>query len=56
MNMDPDRRKLFVHEFAFEFLQRDAQFGDCVPIDITVEKHVPAGNLDDGEGKLWLHT
>jgi hypothetical protein len=55
MNMNPDRRKLFVHEFTFEFLQRDAQFGNRVPVDIAVEKHVPPGNLDDGERKFWLH-
>jgi hypothetical protein len=53
--MDPDRRNLFAHEFTFEFLQRDAQFGNRVSIDVAVEKHVPAGNLDDGERKLLFH-
>jgi hypothetical protein len=43
------------HELALEFFQGDAQFGNRVPVDIAVEKHVPPGNLDDGERKFWLH-
>jgi hypothetical protein len=55
IDMDPDGWHLnVVHEFALEFFQGDAQFGNRISIDITVKKHIPAGNLDEG-GKFWFH-